>query len=225
MGASNSYLKIKLTESGFGIGFVFEYKNEYKKIFMCAGHPDNTYKEINSSNKDCYEKYGDWYVYNGDFDELNNVLDKFDPKKSIISSLMDELQLRCEIQKYRTTWEIINQWTENVIKATKLIVDSASGWMGTGLLGMITYYLLTPKPNNDQVHQITHFSSSSNKCNICNGKGYNNVIGREACNKCAGLGRDPKSTLWAYPCRYCNGSGFMNVTRSICTRCNGKGTL
>ena len=62
------------------------------------------------------------------------------------------------------------------------------------------------------------------RCTYCNGSGKVSVMGEEACNSCAGTGRDLHSDFYAMPCRYCNGRGRKSYCRlETCRTCSGSG--
>ena len=71
------------------------------------------------------------------------------------------------------------------------------------------------------------FSNNTNPCNICDGSGYNLVLGQYPCSRCAGTGRDYHPGIGldpGTPCSWCSGSGNVTETRhEQCRHCSGTG--
>ena len=129
MGSTTSYLRINVTT--YALGIIFETKNSgvYKKILISAGHPDNSYTDVTYTTANEYNKYGEWYDYNGDGDELEKVITRFNPKKGTVRELMDNLIVRCDMHLYKNTLTIICEGMKKIIEIISAVPKTWWGYL------------------------------------------------------------------------------------------------
>lgn len=127
-GGSTSYLKIKVREHL--ASFIYQKKSgQYvQQTFSC--HPDNKFKTKKIQDYKYYSNYsGDDYFFDGDWDRLHEILDEFNPKIASIAYLVNRLEVECDLQKYKSFWEKVNEWKDFVISIPASTLECI--WYGT----------------------------------------------------------------------------------------------
>jgi len=129
-----SYLKIKITK--YAGGFIFHHNGQYRKIIICAGHPDNSFTTVTTSTEKEYKEYGSFHTYNGESKNMFNVLNTYNPKKDNIEFILSRLETECDLKRFVGAWGAVTEWVKNVLNATANILSNIPSivWTGIGMM-------------------------------------------------------------------------------------------
>ncbi len=151
------YVKVKVTDYTAGFVIYSKKSKKYRKITIAAGHPDNTFKRIRNTTSDEYYNYGEYYSYNGNNDIFIDVFEEFNPKSCNIQILMDNLSTECDLEKYKSLWDKMQEWATYVATvATKTAETTKSVLSAIPLIG---WFFSTPQsalPAPDPVPKLTY---------------------------------------------------------------------
>jgi hypothetical protein len=122
----NSYLKLKVTEHI--ACFYYKHNNIYIQRTI-SGHPDNYFNSPKSKTYDEYYNYGgDYYVFDGNYNTLHEILNDFNPETNSIGYLIERLEAECDLQRYVGLWAKIKEWGNNILSYIKPTLNLTFAW-------------------------------------------------------------------------------------------------
>ncbi len=135
MGSGSSYIKMKTTDHVMCL--IYKYGKSYIKRCIAA-HPDKSYNKENIVDLNYYSKYtGNYYVFDGDYDNLHQILTEFQPHfiKGVpnIDLLIERLECECDLRRYRNLWKKFIDWKYYVMTLCKNVSPNWLGWIWKSL--------------------------------------------------------------------------------------------